>query len=555
MTLDTTQLTWDAPGAGRWQSDTTHFPGSPTPMQREFHFPHMAAGIGRMFERYGVPMDTFAYRLVNGRVFSRLMPLIGAEKDATKMPPAPVLWLAMRLHPEFRKRTKNATHAMGNKIWRDELRHWQDVQRGELYDYNHRLQAVDLESLDDAALAAHVREVFDHVAVSHELHFELHGTDLVPLGDFFANCQRWGISANEGMATLQGSSPASVAPASALAHLAKLVADAPVAPRSLDEVRALGSAASDALTEFLDEYGWRIVTAYDIDGRCLIELPDAILGSIAAAGDIADRAATEPDDAFVDELRSRVPADERALFDELLAESRTVYGLRDENGPLTIEWPVGLLRRAVLECGRRLQARGLVHETDDAVELSIDELSALVTGASASTPCPTPDEITARGADRRTAASIAPPKAIGPDEPAPPLAVMPAALRRVTQIAIVATSNLEAPDGLAPMHGLGIGTEAYSGTARVGERPEEVLMRMEPGDVLVVPSTTPAFNTVLAMAGAVVCEEGGALCHAAVMAREFGFPAVVGAKDAMTIIKEGDRVEVDATTGRVRVLS
>ena len=67
-------------------------------------------------------------------------------------------------------------------------------------------------------------------------------------------------------------------------------------------------------------------------------------------------------------------------------------------------------------------------------------------------------------------------------------------------------------------------------------------------------STTPAFNTVLAMAGAVVCEEGGPLSHAAVMAREFGFPAVVGARDAMTLIKEGDRVEVDATTGRVRVV-
>ena len=80
-------------------------------------------------------------------------------------------------------------------------------------------------------------------------------------------------------------------------------------------------------------------------------------------------------------------------------------------------------------------------------------------------------------------------------------------------------------------------------------------MRMEPGDVLVVASTTPAFNTVLAMAGAVVCEEGGPLSHAAVMAREFGFPAVVGAKDALTLIKEGDRVEVDATTGRVRVFA
>jgi pyruvate,water dikinase len=56
------------------------------------------------------------------------------------------------------------------------------------------------------------------------------------------------------------------------------------------------------------------------------------------------------------------------------------------------------------------------------------------------------------------------------------------------------------------------------------------------------------------MAGAVVCQEGGPLSHAAVMAREFGFPAVVGALGAMTEIADGDLVEVDPTTGRVRVL-
>jgi pyruvate,water dikinase len=56
------------------------------------------------------------------------------------------------------------------------------------------------------------------------------------------------------------------------------------------------------------------------------------------------------------------------------------------------------------------------------------------------------------------------------------------------------------------------------------------------------------------MAGAVVCQQGGPLSHAAVMAREFGFPAVVGALHAMTAIKDGDTVEVDPTTGRVRVV-
>ena len=118
--------------------------------------------------------------------------------------------------------------------------------------------------LDDAALVAHLRECFDNAAEGHELHFELHGTDLAPLGDLIAHCKAWNITPNEAMATLQGASPASVAPTGPLAELAKLVADAPTSPRTLDDIRALGPAARDALDEFLDEYGWRIVTGYDI---------------------------------------------------------------------------------------------------------------------------------------------------------------------------------------------------------------------------------------------------------------------------------------------------
>jgi pyruvate,water dikinase len=78
---------------------------------------------------------------------------------------------------------------------------------------------------------------------------------------------------------------------------------------------------------------------------------------------------------------------------------------------------------------------------------------------------------------------------------------------------------------------------------------------MELGDVLITRFTNPAYNTVLLIAGAVVCEEGGPLSHAAVMGRELGIPTVVGALGAVEQISDGDTVEVDATSGRVRVVS
>ena len=114
---------------------------------------------------------------------------------------------------------------------------------------------------------------------------------------------------------------------------------------------------------------------------------------------------------------------------------------------------------------------------------------------------------------------------------------------------------IEPPAGeRKPLCGTGIGREAYRGRARVAVRPEDALALMEPGDVLVATFTTPAYNTVLTVAGAVVVEEGGALCHAAVMARELDIPAVVGAAGAMSRIPDGALVEVDPVAGVVRVL-
>ena len=79
-------------------------------------------------------------------------------------------------------------------------------------------------------------------------------------------------------------------------------------------------------------------------------------------------------------------------------------------------------------------------------------------------------------------------------------------------------------------------------------------MNLVEGDVLVVPCTTPAYNMVLPLAGAIVTAEGGALSHAAVLARELGIPAVVGAPRAVDDIPNGAIIEVDADRGEIRVI-
>ena len=102
--------------------------------------------------------------------------------------------------------------------------------------------------------------------------------------------------------------------------------------------------------------------------------------------------------------------------------------------------------------------------------------------------------------------------------------------------------------------GAGIGTTPHTGRACVASSADEAIDKLEPGEVLVVRATSPAFNAVLSIAGAVITADGGALSHAAVIARELGIPAVVGASAALSI-PHGSTVEVDPAAGLVRVIS
>jgi pyruvate,water dikinase len=149
------------------------------------------------------------------------------------------------------------------------------------------------------------------------------------------------------------------------------------------------------------------------------------------------------------------------------------------------------------------------------------------------------------------------PAFIGDPEGDPPdMAVFPAAMAEVTE-AMMAVFALEgfAEDRATAWSGagIGIGTERYEGRACVAASPEEALARLEPGDVLVTSLTTPAYEALMAIAGAVVTEHGGLASHTALVAREQGIPAVVGVAGATVTISDGAHVVVDPVAGRVTV--
>ena len=90
----------------------------------------------------------------------------------------------------------------------------------------------------------------------------------------------------------------------------------------------------------------------------------------------------------------------------------------------------------------------------------------------------------------------------------------------------------------------------YSDLARVGAEIE----KMKQGEILVAETTAPELMAACKKAAAIVTDMGGLMSHAAIVSREFGIPCIVGTKNASKILKDGDRVEVDAVAGIVRIL-
>jgi len=78
--------------------------------------------------------------------------------------------------------------------------------------------------------------------------------------------------------------------------------------------------------------------------------------------------------------------------------------------------------------------------------------------------------------------------------------------------------------------------------------------KIRSGEILVVPSTTPDYVPIMKKSAAIVTDEGGLTCHAAIMSRELGIPCIIGTKIATKVLHNGDLVEVDANNGIIKIL-
>ena len=104
--------------------------------------------------------------------------------------------------------------------------------------------------------------------------------------------------------------------------------------------------------------------------------------------------------------------------------------------------------------------------------------------------------------------------------------------------------------GTLLVQGLAASAGRASGVVRVLQSPDQG-DRLQPGEVLVAPMTSPDWVPTMRRAAAIVTDGGGMTCHAAIVSRELGVPAVVGARNATTVLRDGELVTVDGAQGTV----
>jgi rifampicin phosphotransferase len=537
------ELHLEPPGPGPWKQDPVHFPRPMTRYFQETHPPAFKRGTNDFARFYGMVIDGLQMGYVQGFGYNQVLPAPEAE---------------------IPERFERAEEVFAQKLWRQQLRDWDEHCKPAAIATHRELQSVDPDALSDTELVAYLARCRDHHAAMIAQHMRFTSGAMLSTGDFLAHVGDWtGLPPSELLGLMRGSAEVSAGGSAEMERL-KLALDRDPAAREvlaasgdpaqvLASLRRLEGEAGAAVSGYLDLVGNRLVDGFDIAEPTMIELPDALLrtirivvsGEALAASDVQARTA---------EVRDQVPAAHRAEFDELLGEARLTYRLRDERGVYSDIWASGLMRRAVLAAGRRVASRGRIGAAHLMLDASLDEMCALVEGSGG----PSGDELAARAQYRAGySAKDVPPFLGSPPPPPADLSTLPPSAARLMRATFIALGHVfgssEVQNEEKVLYGLAASKGVYEGPARRVSGPSE-FGRIAKGDVLVTESTTEAFNILLPLLGGIVTDNGGLLSHAAIVSREYGIPGVVGTREATERIADGIRVRVDGDAGEVTVL-
>lgn len=559
-------LVFTAPDAGVWEQDGIHFPLPLTRFQQEAFPEGFMRGFREGTACYGLMLECLEPTFIHGFFYHRPR-IVGAPPDAKGPPPKEVFQQLCEQVPEIKARIDTASTVLQKKPWREHLQHWDTVLKPASTANHLRLQSKNLAALSDAELAAHVQECFENAKAMVYQHHIYTVTCVITMGDFMAGAAEWtGLPASELAQAVRGSTPISagvtdeyLAALEAIEHdaEARALLHGDAAPGEiLERLRALPGLAGAAIKTYLALVSHRVVGGYDISCKTAIEMPELLVRSLQTRhSPEAVAAAEQTVREQTARIRAAVPEEHRADFDDRLAEARLVNRLRDERSYWSDLWSAGIARHAMLEAGRRLAARGRIGQAVHALDATCSEVVALLAGSGG----PDAAELANRHDFRTTATHSMAPHALNgmPGPPPPPDWFPPAAQRTMRAAGAFMGLTFGSSDRVSDdrvVRGISVSSGIYEGRARVIDR-MDALGEVQKGDVLVTRSTSTAFNYVLPLVGAIVTDRGGLMSHAAIVAREYGLPGVVGCQVATAKIPNGARVRVDAGKGEVTILA
>ncbi|HEX6345803.1 PEP/pyruvate-binding domain-containing protein [Umezawaea sp.] len=536
---------------GSWQR--SNYSTKPlSPMGRSTVFRCQADGIGHLLA-YSLG-EKLEFREIGGWLYSSFVMTEGVDRIRAKL--ATIMAGVRADEP-----------AASCLRWHEE---WRPALSGELA----AERATDPAALTDGELRARLDHVVRLSARASEVHFRLGGAGMLLLGQLGLACQELlGWDAPRTMALLTGLPGSTTAPSHALGELVRLAERHPEVRRL---VRTGGDAAAcaeadpefgAALRDYLDEYGFRTV-GMDITAPTTAENPALVLSLVRgqlgrgfdpsrAADDLSasrESAVAEASTALADR------PDDLARFERALERAQAAYPLRDDSVLLS-QTAFALIRRGVLDLGRRLAERGQLRDAQDVFMLELDEaLSALRDGTVV-------DGLVSRRAAEFALAQANPgPRGYG--RPVPPsrppgewLGMLPPDVREVVAAGMwvwreaggnLTTSGRGADDD-AVVSGIAASNGTYTGPARV-VLDETDWHELRPGDVLVCPQTTAEWSVLFPNVGALVTDHGGLLSHPAIIAREYRVPAVLATGDATRRLRSGQLVTVDGSRGVVDII-
>jgi phosphohistidine swiveling domain-containing protein len=298
------------------------------------------------------------------------------------------------------------------------------------------------------------------------------------------------------------------------------------------------------------EFGWHAVWSHEFVFPTVREQMEPVLELVR------DYFRTDYDfPSAIESMRLDIEAASREILDGLsgkdLEEMQAANAVNLRMAPLTPDHHFYIdqganahLRLVLIAVGRKLVETGRLDEPDDVMFLRYNELRALIGSADA---IEARSIVATRRQEREAAARLQPRDWVGTVTP--------------SQLAFPYLVNWGYPDRFYQQQsedvrlitGLGASPGMIEGTARVVRTIDE-FDDVRDGDILVCQMTNPAWVVLFTKIAGLVTDTGGTTSHPAVLAREFGIPAVIGTSVATHRIVTGDRLRIDGTAGRVEIL-